>query len=342
MNFSPDVSIIIASFEGDVYLRKCVQSIVAHTTVSFEIIIVGKSNLPPEPLAIQIINLSTNIGAAPARNKAAVHSKGRYLIFLDYDTVVDNGWLKNVISYLNNHKDIGGGQLKLMRADRRQVFDSAGDLLTSFGFLAERAQEAKDIGQYNKVTNIFSSKGAAMIVRRSVFNEIGGFDNDYFMYWEEPDLTWRIWKRGYRYVFLPMGTVFHAFGSKENQRQKKIDHDTIAKITYFGCRNHILTIFKNGIGMAGFKMLLTVILAWIGLLLLFLIKLDRRRAYAVILAFAYLVTSGSQIVSKRKDTIKKIGNGYYLDQDWLHLVSDNRTMRWYIGKALAYITNKPY
>lgn len=342
MNYSPDVSIIIASFEGDVYLKKCVQSVVAHTTVSFEIIISGKSSLPPKPPSIQIINSSTNIGAAPARNRAVAYSKGKYLIFLDYDTVVDNDWLKNVILYLDDREDIGGGQLKLMRDDRRQVFDSAGDLLTAFGFLAERAQEAKDTGQYDKVTNIFSGKGAAMIVRRSVFNEVGGFDNDYFMYWEEPDLTWRIWKRGYRYVFLPMGTVFHAFGSKENQRQKKIDRDTVAKITYLGCRNHILTIFKNAVGMAGFKMLLTVILAWIGLLFLFIIRLDRKRVYAVILAFAYLVTSGKQIVSKRKTTINKIGNGYYLDHNWFPLVSDNRTIQWYIGKALAYITNKPY
>lgn len=330
------VSIIIAKNSNnpncEKFLSRCLSSIKKNTSIPHEI----------------LVEDGANIGPARARNRAAKHAHGKYLFFLDDDTIVNSpalhrtvekNFLEQTLRYLDKNPKVGGGQLKLLRMDRKKIFDSAGDKLTLFGFLAERAQGAKDEGQFDKVEPIFSCKGAAMIVRRDVFEKIGGFDPDYFMYWEEPDLAWRIWKAGFRFVFLPMGTVSHAYGTKE----KKVSRAWEKQITYLGCRNQIITIVKNGTGLLGLKMIIATIFAWSGLLCLFLFKIDLSRAGAILRAFVWQLTHTWTLFTKRKQTINKLGQKYYNDSDWFPEVLDKkRGLNWYLGKAFSYITGTPF
>jgi GT2 family glycosyltransferase len=319
-------SIIIANNSknplAEKFLSCCITSIKKNTKIPYEI----------------LIKDGAITGPAKARNIAAKRGRGKYLLFLDYDTIISSTILHRTVEYLDKHPKIGGGQLKLLRMDRKNIFDSAGDKLTPFGFLAERAQEAIDNGQFDKVEPIFSGKGAAMIVRRDIFEKVGGFDEDYFMYWEEPDLTWRIWKAGYKFVFLPMGTVYHAYGSKEKKVSRKWD----IEITYLGCRNHIATIIKNGVGLQGLKMLLSVTTAWLVFLLLFLVKLDFAKAKAILRAYLWLILNLKKLLNKRQTLQKKFGNKFFMDQRWMEKVKDNRNLNWYIGKGLSYVLGKPF
>ena len=344
----PIVTIVVPNYNGEKFIKRTVGSVLKNTQIPFELIVVDNDSKDKsldilnkefsKDKRLHVIKLKNNGGPTKAINIAVEKMQGKYLTVLGYDMEVDKGWLQRVVNYLDKNPDIGAGQLKILRMDRRNIFDSAGDKVTMFGFLAERAQEAEDKGQFDKVENIFSGKGTAAIFRKEVYKKAGGFDNDYFMVWEEPDLFWRIWKLGKRVVFLPMTRTWHAYGTKE----KEITNEQVIMFTYFGCRNQLITILKNEVGFAGFKMLMAVILAWIGLLLSFLIKLDLKRAKAIISAFSYIAGSIRKIINKRKETITLIGKGYYLDHDWLPLVTDNRGIQWYIRKALANITKKPY
>lgn len=320
------VSIIIANNSKNPrskeFLSRCFASIKKNTHIPYEI----------------IVKDGASIGPAKARNLAAKKARGKYLLFLDYDTEVSKSWLKNTIQYLDKHPKIGGGQLKLLRLDRKTIFDSTGDKLTPFGFLAERAQEAEDKGQFDKVKPIFSGKGAAMIVRKDVFEEISGFDKDYFMYWEEPDLCWRIWKLRYRVVFLPMGKVWHAYGTKKKKVETKWD----IQITYLGCRNHIATIIKNCVGLSGIIMLVSVASAWVGLFFLFLIKFNFRKALSVLKALFWIVKNLKIILQKRADLIERLGDKFYSDSKWMFKIKDNRGVNWYLGKGISYILGRPY
>lgn len=322
----PLVSTIIAKNSKnpncEKFLSQCLALIKKNTSIRYEI----------------LVEEGSFIGPAKARNIAVKKAKGKYLVFLDYDTQVSKNWLKNAVVYLDKRADIGGGQLKLLRLDRKNIFDSAGDKLTPFGFLAERAQEAIDNGQFDKVEPIFSCKGAAMIVRRDVFEKVGGFDEDYFMYWEEPDLAWRIWKSGYEFVFLHMGTVYHAYGTSG----KPVSRARQTQITYLGCRNHIATMIKNGVGLHGLLMLLSVTTAWIGLLILFLAKLDFAKAKSTLRAYLWLILNFREVLDKRRTLKKRFGKKFYSDSRWMGKIKDNRGAYWYLGKGLAYITNRPY
>ena len=177
-----------------------------------------------------------------------------------------------------------------------------------------------------------------MIVRRDVFNKIGGFDEDYFMYWEEPDLTWRIWKAGFRFVFLPMETVYHAYGTKE----KKVSPQWNVQITYLGCRNQIMTIIKNGVRLRGLVMLLFVTTAWLGLFFLFLVTLNIKKAKAILQALFFLLKNLKHILQKRANLIKKLGKKYFSDQIWMSKIIDKRGIAWYFWKGIAYVLGKPF
>jgi hypothetical protein len=217
-------------------------------------------------------------------------------------------------------------------------FDSAGEKLTPFGFLSERARSAKDKGQFDYVEDIFSGKTAAMIVRKDIFQKIGGFDEDLFMYWEEPDLCWRIWKSGYRVVFLPTGKVWHAYGTKN----KVVTPEHSAWITYQGCRNQITTIIKNGVGLGGVRMLLSAITAWIVLLVLFLVKFDFKKAKAVLSAFWWLIKNPKTLLQRRKRLKRKMGKSFESDSQWFSKIEIRRGVRWYLGKGISFVLGKPF
>lgn len=320
------VSIVIATNsknpQSQKFLSHCLSSIKKNTSISHEV----------------IVEDGAKIGPAKARNIAANRARGKYLFFLDYDTLVVKNWLKNVVAYLDKHASIGGGQLKLLRMDRPKIFDSAGEKLTPFGFLVERAQEAEDHGQFDKVEPIFSCKGAAMIVRKYVFEKVGGFDEDYFMYWEEPDLTWQIWKAGYKFVFLPMGTVYHAYGTKNKPVLKEWDK----QITYLGCRNQLMTIVKNAVGWSGVRILGGAIVGWLGLLGLFGLRRDLAKVEAILSAFGWLLLHPRLLWRKRRENKERLGSAFYSDAEWLKKVTDRRRIEWYMGKGLAYISGRPF
>lgn len=276
-------------------------------------------------LEVIVVNNGINGPGNPckARNDGARQAKGKYLVFLDNDVIVKKGFLNKVIVYLDQHPKVGGGQLKLLRMGTNK-FDSAGDLITDNGFLVERAREAEDKGQFDKADKIFSGKGAAMIVRKNVFTKVGGFDENYIYYWEEPDLCWRIWQAGYEVRFLWMGSVWHAYGTKA----KPIPKIPPANQVYLACRNQLMTIIKNGQSRR-LRMLFWVGLSWLGLEIMFVIKGKWRQALSIERAWFWLLGHWPKQRLKGND-------------QWLNQVMNKRDWRWYWGKGLAYVSGRPY
>lgn len=340
------VSVVIANNRVGRMVNRCVDSVLAGGS-NAELIIVnnGLSGKGVERIEgrygvnkkVRVINMER---ASPvmARNMGARLSKGKYLVFLDNDTEVEKGWLGEVIEYMEKNKRVGAGQLKLLQMDRRENYDSAGEKLTKGGLLVERARAIRDEGQFDEVEDIFSGKGAAMLVRREVFEKVGGFDKDYVYYWEEPDLCWRVWKAGYRVVFLPMTRVWHAYGSKK----KVVSRERLVNVTYYGCRNHLMTIAKNGVGLRGIWMFAVVWLGWVGIAVMFVIKRDIERFRAVVRAWGYLIVNASEIYRKRKQLQKLLGKRYGMDGEWFERIMQKRRWKWYFGKGVSYVRDRAY
>lgn len=261
-----------------------------------------------------------------ARNEGARQAKGKYFVFLDNDVEVKKGWLSEVLKYMDKHPKVGGGQLKLLRIGSNK-YDSAGEKLTLGGFLVERAREAEDVGQFDTDEPIFSGKGAGLVVRRAIFNQVGGFAEDYEYYWEEPDLFWRVWKAGYEVRFLYMGTVWHAFGTTK----KPVSRERAVQVTYLGCRNQLMTIWKNAVGWRLWWMLGSSLIAWVGLWVMMIVKGDLERAGAVSRAIKQVVKlKNGKVISREKD------------DGWWEKVVVRKGWNWYYGKAKAYLTGRGF
>ena len=309
---NPLVSIIIVNYNGDKFIEKCLKSVFRETKIPFEVIVVENGSIDKsleiltkiqkKEKQLKIIIRKKNVGPAEGRNIGRRHSQGKFLVILDNDTEVGTNWLDKPTRFMEKHPEVGSSQLKILKMGTDKIYDSAGDKLTGFGFLSERARGAKDKGQFDYIESIFSGKTAAMIIRKNVFDKVGGFDKDIFMYWEEPDFCWRVWKSGHRVVFLPSGFVWHAYGTKDKKVPRKLE----VWITHQGCRNHLLTIFKNATGLHFIKMLSTVTLAWLILFAFFLIKLDWAKGKATLKAFGWLITHPKMIFEKRKAVQKKL------------------------------------
>jgi len=331
------VSIVIPVQGREKCLEKCLESIWESGEKNLEVIVVASGGLRLKERRGLKVMKTEDIGPPGKRNLGVKESRGKYVLFLDSDVVVDKWFLKKVLKYMEDNSKVGAGQLKILRTDKRKFYDSAGEKMTGFGFLSERARGAEDQGQFDETEDIFSGKTAAMIVRRDVFDKAGGFDGDFFMYWEEPDLCWRIWKTGYRVVFLPMGRVWHAYNDRKILVEKKIE-----KITYLGCRNQLMTVVKNAVGWDLAGKLIVISGSWLGLSVLFCLKGRRGRARSVLKAFIWLLRNMTLVFKKREENKEKLGKRFFSDKKWMGRVRIKRGWDWYLGKGISYVLNRPF
>jgi hypothetical protein len=246
----PFVSIIIVNFNGEAFLKNCLQSLLSTDYPAFEVIVVDNGSSDRSIQLIQqyvdtdtrvkLLRNRRNLGFARACNMGLSLARGEYVVLLNNDTEVSEGWLKALVEAVSGDSTVGAAQPKVLLINDRSTLDSCGDYMTSLGLLYHLGYLQKDTGELSKQTEIFAAKGAAMVVRKSLLYEIGWFDPDFFFYYEELDLCWRVWLRGYKVIFVPKSLVYHALGGTA-RRAGFLD----MLILYHGPKNYITTLIKN-------------------------------------------------------------------------------------------------
>jgi len=344
---NPAVSVVIVNHNGIDFVDTCLRTVLNSNYTNFEVIFVDNASTDgsleyaqnnfANDTRLRFVENPVSFGPAVGRNKGADISKGKYLVFLDNDTKVEKNFLFEFVKALEEDNSIGSGQAKLLRMDTKYFFDCAGDCLGPMGFLIERARGAKDTGQFDYIADILSAKSAASIIRRELFERIGGFDEDFYMYLEETDLSWRVWLAGYRVVFIPNSKVYHAFNTprKDFKRyyQKYI-------IKYYGCRNYISTLIKN----LEFRNLIEIlplhITCWLILSLFFILKLNFDDSFYILKGIGWNILNIGVLLKKRsfiKSHIRKFSDSIILVR-----VMDKKRISYYFGKGFAYLRGKPF
>lgn len=304
-----EFSIIIVNYNGKKLLSDCVASILNNSYKDYEIIIVDNNSTDDTVNyinkkfskylhKIKILILDKNYGPSYARNKGVSISKGKIISFLDNDTQVDPNWLIVAKKEFEKNNTIGCIQSKLLLLDEKNRFDYAGDYLNQYGLLSHRATyKDYDIGQFNKKSIIFSAKSAGMFIRKKVFNLIGGFDEDYFIYVEETDLCWRSWLMGYKTVYCPNSVVYHGFGG--SFKLLKSDF-AIYNLRFHGTKNFILTLIKNLSNKKLLSILPRQLLLLFGFSFFLLLKLKIKESFLVIKGIFWNFKNISNTIQKRK------------------------------------------
>lgn len=242
----PLVSIIIPHHINLAQLEVCLASLKNLTYPNFEIILVDNNSatdlgqyVKQAYLNIKLVKNKENLGYAYANNIGAKYANGKYILFLNDDTKVKPDFLEPLIAKMENNPSIGIVQSKLLQMNEEKKFDIIGGYLTRIGFLRPICLEGEeDKGQYDKIEEIFSPRGASIMTNRDLFNELGGFDNDFFAYFEETDFAWRVWLAGYKVIFVPESVVYHKGGGTTQSLP-------FCFIQYHSFKNRICSLIKN-------------------------------------------------------------------------------------------------
>lgn len=341
------VSVIIVNRNGIEFVDVCLRSVFESRYPDFEVIVVDnastdgslqyiKRNFGSDP-RLHLVENSGSFGPAVGRNIGARHARGEYLAFLDNDTEVDKNCIGELTQVLEKDNSIGAAQAKLLRMGTDNLYDCAGDYLGPMGFLIERSRGAKDIGQFDFIADILSAKSAASIIRRDLFKKIGGFDEDYYMYLEETDLSWRVWLAGFRVVFIPWAVVYHAFNTARKDFKRYYPKYVVR---YYGCRNYISTLIKNLEFINLIRFLTLHISCWILLSIFFFLKGSPQDTFYILKGIGWNILSIGLLSKKRryiKASVRKV-----CDERILEKVMDKRNAGYYLGKAFAYLTGRAY
>jgi GT2 family glycosyltransferase len=213
-----DVSIIIVNYNTQALLRQCLKSVLEITkNIVFEIIVVDNASIDGSQQMIKkefsnitLIESYENIGFGQANNLGAKSASGKYLFMLNSDTILKNNAIKILFDFIDKNQKAGicGGNL----------FDENKKPTHSYSALPGIIQELKrlflipNISYFNRTNNpkeVGYITGADLMIRSDIFNILNGFDPDFFMYYEESELTYRVKKAGYKVYNIPQAEIIH-------------------------------------------------------------------------------------------------------------------------------------
>jgi GT2 family glycosyltransferase len=237
-----DASVIILTCNGRKWLDGCLRSVLDQRGVEYEVILVinastdgsaefVRSTFP----TVRILELADNIGFAAGNNAGAKIATGRLLAFLNDDTRADPGWLRALFDAFTS-EDVALATSRIVMMDDPGVIDSAGDGYTRPGGAFKRLHGGPASAALDP-REVFGACGAAFMIRRSVFAELGGFDGEFFIIYEDVDLSYRARLLGYRCVYVPAAVVEHAGSSTMGAESPRS--------VFFGQRNLEWVYVKN-------------------------------------------------------------------------------------------------
>ena len=209
---SPDVSIVIVNWNGRQFLDACLDAVAAQRGVNAETILVDNGSTDGSAAYVaerypwvRVVALAENRGFAGGNNAGVREARGRFVALLNNDTVADPGWL-NALLGAADEGVLATSRIVYMH-DRR-VIDSAGDGMLRWGGAFKRHHgDTSDAAMESR--EVFGVCGAACLVARRVFEELGGFDEHLFISHEDVDLSYRARLRGYRCRYVADAVVAH-------------------------------------------------------------------------------------------------------------------------------------
>ncbi len=245
------ISVVILNWNGREMMRRFLPSVVACSAAEADVVVADNAStdgscemLAAEFPGVRILRLDRNYGFAGGYNRALAALTTDYYLLLNSDVEVTPGWLTPLLRYMDSHPEVAACQPKLLSEAQRDTFEyagAAGGYIDRYGypFCRGRIMDTveRDAGQYDRPASVFWATGAALMVRRTDWEAVGGLDNRFFAHMEEVDLCWRLKARGRGVVCLPDSRVYHVGGGTLGKSD--------ARKTYLNFRNNLLMLYKN-------------------------------------------------------------------------------------------------
>ncbi len=245
MSNNSKVSIIILNYNGCNHTVKCLESLDKVTYKNKEIILfnngstddtskIVKAKFP----SVRLIEQKDNIGFCRGNNEAYKYAKGRYILFLNNDTIVTKKFLEPLVEKLEEDGQNGVVQPKIIFPKTNKL-QSGCAFFTNTGFLYYYGYDKNPNDPlYNFPSKMYSASGSCMLVKREVIEKVDLFDEDFFSYFEETDFCHRALLAGYEIWYEPRSEIYH-IGSIDNNREDPFI------IQYNSFKNRICSYLKN-------------------------------------------------------------------------------------------------
>jgi len=241
------LSVVIVTYNSEEFIKSCLESVFIQGYKDFEVIVIDNGsqdktnglirNTYPQ---INLIRNDKNEGACKARNQGVEIAKGKYILTLDCDVVLDKDFLIRIVEVLEScDKNVGIVQPKIFKSDKRTIF-STGIYLSKLRRFYDIGNDVTDKGQFQRQRYVFGACSAAALYKKEMLEDIkdnnGYFDERFFFLVEDADLAWRAQKCGWKALYLPSAICYHSGDSSKTT--KKIRQ-------YLSFRNRYLTMLKN-------------------------------------------------------------------------------------------------
>ncbi len=241
---TPRSAVVVPNWNGATLLTPCLESLLAQS-LDAHVIVVDNGSVD-DSLAVlerypsvEVIRNAVNLGFTGGVNvgfAAAIAQGFSYVAAFNSDAIADPDWLARLTATLDEHPEAGVAACKLLNADGTRI-DSTGDCYTSWGLPYPRGRHEPDITKYDDELEIFGASGGASLYRVEMLEEVGLFDDDFFAYFEDVDLSFRIQLAGWKIRFVPDAVVYHQIAG------------TSSRVSGFAtkqqCRNAPLLLVKN-------------------------------------------------------------------------------------------------
>lgn len=214
----PKVDVIVLNFNGRQFLEECLLSLHQQTYHDFEVLVVDNASSDDSVEFIQktfptvkLLQLSENLGFCGGNNRGISSTSADYVALLNNDTQADPRWLESLVSVLDREPQVGFCASKMVRIQDRLTIDTAGDVFYTHGVGGKRGS-GLSVSHYTVPEYVFGACAGAAIYRRVMLDEVGLFDEDFFAYDEDIDLSFRCQLHGYRCKYVPDAIVYHHVG----------------------------------------------------------------------------------------------------------------------------------
>ena len=210
-----DVSVVIVTWNGRHHLEGCLPALQAQQDVTFETIVVDNAStdgtveyVRAHFPRVRLVRLARNMGFAAGNNAGARAAAGRYLAFLNNDTIPEPRWLHTLLGGVDERAGYALTTSRIVYMHDPEIIDSAGDGVLRWGGAFKRLHGAP---AHLALTSgeVFGVCGAACLMPRATFEELGGFDESFFASHEDVDLSYRARLRGYRCRYVADAVVRH-------------------------------------------------------------------------------------------------------------------------------------
>jgi len=295
MESAPLISVVVPTHAGGARLLRCLERLEPNRP-GVELIIIDNASGDGSVAraaevfpGARIVENRVNEGFARACNQGAAASHGEFVLFLNDDAFIDPPQLETLIHAASEDAAAAVWQPVNVKVDDGQV-ESAGDAFTWWGFFAR----IEDRPAGAEPRSVFAAKGACLLVRRELFDRLGGFQADYFAYFEESDLCWRARLAGFEVRVVPNVTIEHIGGGTSTRVLSP------SEIRYLSFRNRVRTILANSSGVSLWRIVPLHMVGCLCFVVLFVLTGRIRSAAAVIAAVSWPLLHMGETRSQRR------------------------------------------